>query len=165
MANMKKHSGKIWAVVGVLGLGGLFAWPIMNDENRPIVKAWNDAGIECLSGQQPAAMHIHPRLFITVDGVNEPISGDMGIVRGCMTEVHVHTGEDNVLHVESVFANKEFKLSDFVETIYGQSIEREGYTLEMKVDGELSTEYGEFVFAEDGQVIELEYTSVVESSE
>lgn len=149
----------IYGVVAVVVLGGLFAWPIINDETRPVVKAWNEADVECLSGHQAAVSHIHPRLFITVDGANEPISGDMGIVRSCMAEIHVHSGEANILHVESAWPNKEFKLSQFVEAVYGEPIDREGYALEMKVDGEDSSEFGDLLL-QDGQVIELNYTSL-----
>ena len=100
-------------------IGGLFAWPIINDKNRPIVAAWKKAGIACLGPNVTVGKHIHPTLSISVDGVNESFDRDLGIARGCVGEFHVHKGNVGTLHLETISSTKEFKLSDF-SLIYGK---------------------------------------------
>ena len=158
---MKNNKLKNWTygIGAVVVLIGLFVWPAITDENGPLIRTWNEAGVECLDSHLDLAQHFHPQLFINVDGINESLSGNIGIVRGCMAETHIHGGESNIIHVESVWSDKEFNLGQFVESIYGQPIERAGYILEMKVNGEDSAEYGDLKL-EDEQVIELNYTSI-----
>ena len=139
-------------------IGGLFAWPIITDPNRPLVKAWNDAGIDCLSSHQNASQHIHQSLTITVDGINEIITANTGIVSGCMAELHVHEGEAGVIHLETVLPDKEFKLKDFF-IVHGAPLIREGYTLEAKVNGEVVADPAELILA-DKQQITLDYSVI-----
>jgi len=154
----KNNSGIIWGVVTVLVVGGLFAWPILNDDTRPMVKAWKDAGLDCLSGHTNLAQHIHQTLTITVDGENESLAKDIGIAPSCMAEVHVHSGQPNVLHLETIISDKRIELGKFF-TVYGKPIVREGYDLKMTInDKAYAGEPGELVL-EDGQVIELKYIS------
>ncbi len=144
--------------VGFLVLmGGLFAWPIINDKTRPLVKAWNDAGVGCLSGHQNASQHIHQQVTITVDGKPETLVGEIGIVRSCMAESHVHSGENNLIHVESADPNKKITLGQFF-VVYGKPLVRDGYNLEVIVNDKPVADPANLVL-EDKQVIEIKYTT------
>ena len=156
---VKNKLKNIVYVVLFLGvMGGLFAWPIINDKNRPLVKAWNAAGVGCISGHSAIAggsQHIHQDLIVTVDDKPEIIVGDMGIVRGCMAELHVHAGQNNHIHLESLDGTKKFRLTQFL-AIYGKPLQREGYTVEVIVNGTPVTD-PERLILEDKQVIEIKY--------
>ena len=140
----------------ILLLAGLFAWPIVTDKTRAWVKEWKAAGLECLNGHQNASQHIHQTVTINVDDKPETLVGDLGYVRSCMAEIHIHKGQDNYLHVESVSADKKFKLGQFF-AVYRKPLEREGYTLEAKVNGEAYTGNIADLILADKQVIELNY--------
>ena len=145
----------VWVVIGIVLLGGLFMWPKFSNPYRGDIKAWERAGVDCLPSHTRAALHIHPHLTITVDGTQEDIPQNTGIVRGCMAELHTHEG-DGTIHAESVLAAKEFTLGQFL-LIYKKPYEREGYTVSMKVDGVESQE-GEDLVLRDKQDVVLEYT-------
>lgn len=55
--------------------------------------------------------HIHPEIYININGKNESIPKDIGIKPGCMTSIHTHSS-DGIIHVESPVA-KDFTLGDF----------------------------------------------------
>lgn len=156
--NNNKFKNWMYGIGVVVVLGGLFAWPIINDDSKALVKAWDEVDVDCLSGgHQVAQLHIHPQIRITVDGSPESIPDDMGSVRACtMAEIHTHDSS-GTLHVESTLSSKEFNLGQFL-VVYGEPLEREGYNLEVRVNGEASEASADLVF-EDRQVIELIYTS------
>ena len=132
----------------------LFMLPRWSDKTRAQVAVWDDAGVGCLPSHQNANLHIHPLLTITVDERSEGIPANVGIVRSCMAETHTHDAGGTV-HIESVVAGKTFTLGQFF-TIWGKSLEREGYDLMMAVDGVPSAEFGNAVM-KDGQTMELAY--------
>lgn len=158
---MAKNKLKNWIYGGgvLILLVILFGWPIVNDKTRPLVKAWNAAGVGCISGHsaiQGVGQHIHQTLNITVDGKPEKIVGDLGISRGCMAELHVHAGTDNYIHLESLDKQKKFTLGQFL-AVYGKELNREGYTLEATLNGQPYTGDISQLILEDKQVIELKY--------
>jgi len=58
-------------------------------------------GIKCQASEQ-LAYHIHAYLKIYVDGNQVDVPGGIGIVPGrCYYWLHVHTGYDNFIHIES----------------------------------------------------------------
>ncbi|MBI2013698.1 MAG: hypothetical protein HYS87_02650 [Candidatus Colwellbacteria bacterium] len=157
---MKKYKNLIIGIAVVAVIGGLFVWPIINDETRGMAALWNDADVNCISGHgAPLQQHIHQLLLITVDGVEETINENFGIVRSCMGELHVHGAEPNKIHLESLEKNKEFTLEQFF-VVYGTAIEREGYTLEAFINGEPYEGVIAELTLEDQQSIELEYSSI-----
>ena len=160
---MSKNNMKttFYIVSAAVVIGGLFAWPIINDKNRPIVSEWKKAGIACLGPGAKVAKHEHADLTINVDGKQESFDRDLGIARGCMGEFHVHAGQPGVLHLETISATKEFKLSDFA-LIYGKPFLREGYKIEVILNGKSYEGDPAGLILDDQQVIELIYTSVGE---
>lgn len=147
----------VWIVVIVLLLAGLFAWPKLNNPYRAQIASWAENGIDCLEGHSRAALHIHPHLTITADGVNETIPANTGIVRGCMAEIHMHDASGTI-HIESARAVKEFTLGQFL-VVYQHPFVREGFEAALKVDNATSTE-GEHLILRDKQDIVLAYTSI-----
>ncbi len=153
----------VYSVAFLAVMGGLFAWPILNDKNRPLIKEWNAADVGCISGHSAIAgvgQHIHQTINITVDGKAETIVGDLGVVRGCMAETHVHQGQDNVVHVESLDGSKKLKLTQFL-VVYGKPLQREGYTVEVIVNGTPVAD-PENLILEDKQVIEIKYHPIAQ---
>lgn len=158
---MAKNNLKNWAYgVGITAaVVGLFAWPIITDPHKAEVAQWKAAGLGCLGGHMNAHQHIHQQLLITVDGAPETLSGDIGIVPSCMAEVHVHRGESNLLHVESVLPDKKLTLGQFF-VVYGKPIQRDGYKLEIKVNGTVYAQDPASLVLQDKQVIEMKYTKI-----
>lgn len=151
----KNKSIWIFGVVIVLVLIFLFALPRFNNPNREDLKRWKAADIDCLPAHTNANLHIHPELEIIVDGVQENISANLGIVRSCMAEIHTHDAS-GVIHVESVSSGKTFTLSQFF-LAWDKPLEREGSNLEMTVDGAENRELGDLIL-KDKQKIILTYT-------
>jgi len=146
----------IHIVIGIVVLIiGLFALGRLSDPNKKITAEWESYGVACLpNGHQNLGQHIHATLHIEIEGTEETIPANVGVVSTCMAELHTHEA-DNVVHIESVEKDKRFTLGAFMKML-GKDIERPGYGLEMTVDDNSSTEYSELVFL-DNQRILLKY--------
>ncbi|MCP6720016.1 MAG: hypothetical protein KJI72_01640 [Patescibacteria group bacterium] len=145
----KNKSTIIWVIVVVFVLGGLFALPkFFGSSSSP-----SGSGIPCLAQHLPVREHIHPQLTITVDSEFEAIPGTIGN-SPCLRTIHTHdrTGE---LHIEPQDDSR-YTLVDFFRA-WGQSIEREGYVLEITVDGTRVENPATIIF-KDRQRIVMEYT-------
>lgn len=123
------------------------------------ISYFGNTDIACLTqGHQNLAFHVHPKMKISVDGVNETIPANIGINAGCMSEIHTHdaTGE---IHVESINGDrlKEMSLADLYK-VWGTSPERDGYNLEIYLNGELKNSVVEIPIIDHSQ-IEMKYTS------
>jgi len=153
----KNKSRAIGIIVVVVILVVLFMLPRFTDGSRKMVTGWNDMGVDCLAGHENANLHIHPILKITVNGKSETVPANIGIVRSCMAEVHTHDASGTI-HIESVAADKTFTLEQFFG-IWGMTLERDGYTVAMIVDGKANTEMGALLL-KDHQEISLSYTKV-----
>ncbi|MEK6951412.1 MAG: hypothetical protein AABX29_00185 [Nanoarchaeota archaeon] len=148
----------IWiGLILILILGVLFAWPRFTNPNRETIKKWNELSIECLNGHQNVSSHIHSHLTITIDGTNQTIPNEIGIVRDCMAEVHTHDALGTI-HIESVSAGKQFRLQDFF-LVWGESIEKPDYKLEMTADGLLNDQLGNLIMTDKQQII-LKYSKL-----
>lgn len=91
-----------------------------------------------------------------MDGAEEAIPTNIGNVPGCTAELHSHD-ETGKIHVESPRADEKFTLSQ-VFTVWGKSIEREGYELKATLDNEPLENAGKLIL-KDGQKITLEYAA------
>lgn len=135
----------------------LFALPRFTDPKRGLASLWKNAGVECLAmGHSNVSQHFHPHLAIIVDGAQEDIPTNMGVLNNCMAEIHTHDGTGTI-HVETLAADKAAYLKDFF-TVYGKPIQREGYAVSMTVDGQPNPLLGELVLADKQQIV-LEYKS------
>ena len=144
----------IWVVVIlVIALAGfgiykyLFTGPVDgNLAADPLKSCVNHAG----------GMHIHPDLSISIDGVAQEIPANIGVSVACMRPLHTHDSTGKI-HVEFP-REHDFRLRDFF-TLWGESFNKEGYSVTMTVNGEASAEY-ENLILRDGDQIKLDYTTI-----
>lgn len=158
---IKKYKTPILVVLGLAVLFFLMYLPTLNDPNRELINEWNNAGIECINGHQNVAIHYHPTLTVLMDGQEQRIPAETGIVSSCMAEVHTHD-LSGTLHVESANPNKEITLGQFFD-VWGEDIQKEGYELTTTLNGEELEDPGSLVL-QDGDQIVLDYQSTEENS-
>lgn len=143
----------IYAVVGIIILAGLFAYPRFKKEGGGTSGLGSD--VPCLTPNASLVQHTHQQLSITVDGKNETVPADIGLT-GCHRAIHTHddTGQ---IHVEAQ-DSRDYTLGDFFK-VWDKIIEREGYDLEMTADNlPVSRELWESLVLKDKQEIILKYT-------
>jgi hypothetical protein len=107
---------------------GLIFWSRFTSPDYKQVKVWNSYGVDCLpNGHQNLGQHIHPDIFVTIDGNPVAIPANIGINTQCMAELHTHdtTGK---IHIETIDPNREMMLGQFFD-MWGEPIKKEGYTL------------------------------------
>ncbi len=140
-------------IVVLLIVAGLFSISNYLSPNRAIVQSWKKVGVQCLTnGHTNLAQHIHQNLDIELDGVHQDIPANIGVLSNCLAEIHTHDSEQNLIHIESAEAGKEFKLKDFF-TIWGEPFERAGYnTPIIVVDTATTTEGGDLILKDKMQI-------------
>jgi hypothetical protein len=150
----------IIAIATAIIIAGLFVWSRFSNPYRNLITDFNRAGIDCVSGFQKIVQHFHPRLQITVDGVEEIIPAGIGDYPGCTAEIHTHDASGEI-HVESPNASKTFYLKNFFE-VWGRSLERKGYAVSMIVDSltASSDEAIRGLILKDRQQIILQYKTI-----
>ena len=141
----------IWFVV-IVAVVGLFLIPRIFNKNNDA-----NAKVPCLLPNMPMLQHIHPVLKIEVDGVNEIIPNEIGLSPACEKAVHTHEEGDGTIHVEAQ-DNRQYTLNDFF-SVWGKSIFREGYNLEISADGNVVQDSAQIIF-KDSQQIVLKYTKI-----
>lgn len=151
-----KFSTWIWIIIGAVVLVGLLMWPRLVGPASGLLKEFKAAGIDCIAGHTNLGQHIHPHLSIQVDGIEETIPANLGILPGCMAEVHTHD-TTGTIHTETASSAKQMHLKQFM-TAYQIPLERPGYSLAITVDGQ-PTQEGVELILRDKQVIVLEYRS------
>lgn len=156
---MKKQLPLVIGVIVILGVLLVFTSQLQTNSQVRFVEGTN---VACLpNGHQQLALHVHPTLAIFVDGEREPIPANVGIIGSCMSEMHTHD-TSGTLHIETASRARfnELSLSDFFD-VWGQPLDREGYTMEVSVNGTPVSSVDE-VPLEDLAQIELRYTSISE---
>ncbi len=156
--NYNKSRFKIYLYFAILivALGALFIWPKINDPNKEIVTKWSTLDVECLqNGHVNLAQHIHSNLTISVDGAKTEIPADIGILKNCMAEVHIHDNTGKI-HIETAEAGKQFMLKTFFD-VWGEKLNKDGYSLKMSVNNIPNEEGGDLILADNQQIL-LEYT-------
>ena len=151
---MKRNKATIiWVTVVVLVLGGLFVLPRLLGSSP---SSSIGSGVPCLVQRAPVIKHIHPQLTIVLDGEFETIPSAIGN-NPCLRQIHTHdrTGQ---LHVEPQGVDRDYTLEDFFR-VWGKSLERDGYSLEVTVGGKVVTDPSDLLF-QDGQRIVAEYTEL-----
>jgi hypothetical protein len=152
-----KNRSTIFFVILIIAIVGLLFWARAASEPKEVANMnFPGTEIQCLTfGHQNLAQHFHPSLGISVDGTHESIPTDIGITENCMAEVHTHDASGE-LHIESVVRGKTFNIFDFF-AVRGESIEREGYTYQMFVNGN-EVDPATYIFS-DLDRVEIRYTS------
>lgn len=158
---MKKNKN-ILIGVGIVVVLGVLLWMTASMRTSSTLTFVPGTSVACLPlGHQQLALHIHPKLSITIDGVPEVIPANIGVSATCMAELHTHDAT-GVIHVETATRDRFYELSfaDFFD-VWGVPLEREGYALAITVDG-VSVENPDEVPLEDGSSIVLAYRSLSE---
>lgn len=156
---MKKKNLIIGFVVVVL-LGVLLYFSASMQTSGTLVMV-GTTNVACLpNGHQQLAVHIHPKLSITVDGVPEVIPANIGVTQTCMAEIHTHDATGSI-HVETATADRVEQLSfDDFFAVWGTPVEREGYTVAVTVNGEVVESLAAVPLRDNDQV-QLVYTRAV----
>lgn len=137
--------------ISLVGLSGLFSLGGANNSSQD-QKQNKGQRVQCLTSE---LFHIHPELAILVDGKQEAVPANIGIIPGCTYELHTHA-TDGIIHVESA-VDRGYTFADFM-FLWQKPLLRDGYTLKMTVDGQETIDPN-FVM-EDGQKVILEYTKI-----
>ena len=120
---MNKRPVWPWLIgVGVLFAAGSYALRVY----RPILTPIHD-DIPCITEGLPLLQHLHPELYIYVNGTQEMMPGTIGHFAECEKVLHTHDDNLNLIHVEAQ-NNAIYTLEDFFR-VWGQPIERSGYVL------------------------------------
>ena len=137
--------------ISLVGLSGLFSLGGSSNSSSQDQKQNKGQRVQCLTSE---LFHIHPELAILVNGKQEVVPANIGIIPGCTYELHTHT-TDGIIHVESA-VDRGYAFADFL-SVWGEPLLREGYTLKMTLDGQ-EIANSNFVM-KDGQKIILNYSS------
>jgi len=164
MAKKKDKKGLVIFVaiattISLAGLTGLFGTGTPQQSNTgqdvPVdpTEVANVTGVPCLTSE---AFHLHPHLTIMIDGTEEPLPANIGVLEGCTQELHTHE-LDGVIHVESD-VDKGYTFADFLN-VWGLGLEQSGYITRLTVNDEFNENDTSFKL-EDGQEILLEFIAV-----
>ena len=145
----------VFSLVFAVILVGLIFWQKENNAAPGNQKAEVASTVPYLLPNLPLKQHIHPELKIFVDGVEEALPAEIGLTLTQHRAIHTHE-TDGVIHVEAQ-DTRDYTLGNFF-SVWGKTIAREGYDVQMLVDGSPSTKYENLVFR-DGQKIVLKYTT------
>lgn len=115
-----------------------------------------------IKGHQNLALHIHPRLKIIINRVQQEIPGNIGLSQTIMKPIHTHDTSGK-LHTESP-CPREFTLGDFFE-IWGKNFNstcifeycaNETSILKTYVNGQENFAFENYIMR-DGDEIVIEY--------
>jgi hypothetical protein len=140
--------------------------PDSDPETEPESEENTDWSKECLASHSNLEMHIHPTLVIQIENDSYIVGANTGIdTEICVESMHIiHTHDDSgKLHVETPEVT-DIKLSIFFEIWQVPFNENRildyqvnsTHELIMKIDGEVSTEWGDHIFV-DGESILIHY--------
>lgn len=146
----------VFSLIFAAALGGLIYWQMQNNTAPGNQKAEVASTVPYLLPNLPLKQHIHPELKIFVDSAEEALPAEIGLTLTQHRAIHTHE-TDGVIHIEAQ-DTREYTLGNFF-SVWGRTIAREGYDVEMLVDDKTNTEY-ENLILRDGQKIVLKYTRI-----
>lgn len=141
--------------IGLSVMAVLLALFIVPRLGKPSVTG-DGSDVPCLVPNAPLLIHIHPQLTIDLDGKNEIVPANIGLGGSCEHALHTHD-TTGTLHVESQ-TQRDYTLGDFYK-VWGENIQRPGYSVTMTVDGKPSQEFDKLIL-KDGQNIILDYKKI-----
>ena len=154
----KGNTTVIVTVVGILVvIAGLLSLSYFNNGTPSTLRDTSE--LPCLLPNIDLAMHIHLKLHIIVDDKEEIIPANIGLTDNCHKPLHTHE-TDNELHVESQTI-RDYTLGEFM-SVWGKSIERDGYSVAMTIDDNPSAELGAHIFRDKEKIV-LDYKKTVET--
>lgn len=130
----------------------------IDEEDKKEEERIKKLGFACIDSHSDLKQHIHPWIFVDVDGVKEEIPAEIGITWDCMSEMHTHANSGKI-HIETISEEKHFVFNDWMN-LWNKSLKREGYFNFFYVNGERVKEGELLKYAfKDGDVIYLDYES------
>lgn len=159
-----KYFKKLVISIAVLVLVVAFLWWAVSGMLQESSQCKNTRAIEQnIGSHQNLAQHIHADLRIVIDGKEQAIPSDIGIVPGIMRPVHTHDASGEV-HIEGP-CRREYSLGEFFEVWGKQFSERcifekctDKGELTMTVDGKDSKEFDSHMVHDDETIV-ITYTS------
>ena len=141
-----------WIGVIVVILFAILIAPQFSGKVRDFRKRLALINADCIGNEgQNLAQDIHQTLKIIVDGVEQVIPANVGIISSCTAEVHTHD-TTGLIHIETLTSGKTFKLKDFF-TIWGEQFDRPGYEMNMTVNGNPDGNLSELVLKNEQQIV------------
>ena len=114
-----------------------------------------------IGGHQNIALHIHSGLTIKINGTEQEIPVNIGILPGIMRPLHTHDGTGEI-HIEGPY-KRDFTLGEFFE-IWGETLNAtcifeyctnigSNSTLKMLVNEQESQQFENYVLREDDRIL------------
>lgn len=149
----KNKMKKIGVLLGIifcaaLVLGGIWyavAHPAKLRTNREVA-------LSCTT-DMATQFHIHPRLSLSIKGVQQDVPANIGVKAGCMNPLHTHDASGTI-HIESP-EKRDFTVADFF-AVWDKPFQKENMTVKMFVNGKENTELENYVM-QDKDEIEIRY--------
>lgn len=142
----------IWIIGTIIVIFGLFAWSAHLQKADPDTIATR-------------GIHWHPQVHIFIDDEELTIPENIGLEYG-HEPIHTHDdANEGIVHLEFEGGVKQddVRLKEFFNT-WSKDINDFGTLVNMTVNGEASTKYGEYLM-QDEDVIKLYYNSAQEHGE
>lgn len=105
-----ENKSYVWALGGIIVVIGLFVWLAAAPQKTVTPRTNREIALLCTT-DMATVFHIHPVLSIVINGQNQTIPANIGILPTCMHSIHTHDAT-GTLHVESP-EQRDFTLSDF----------------------------------------------------
>lgn len=132
-----------------------------NSNNPPQIdstKSNRDVALSCTLDMY-TQFHIHPHLQIIINGQNQVIPANVGIVGNCLHPIHTHD-DTGIIHVESP-VKRDFTLADFF-AVWNKSFNKDQildykadnqHTIKETVDGKEVQDYENTVLQDKQQIV------------
>ncbi|MBI5794503.1 hypothetical protein HZA87_05510 [Candidatus Uhrbacteria bacterium] len=130
----------------------------MKNETSGEPRSTREIALSCTT-DLATQFHIHASLSIIVNGVVQAIPGQVGVKSFCMNPIHTHDGSGQ-LHIESP-VRRDFTVDDFF-AVWGETFSKEqilsnaadnGHVITMTVNGKENQDFGQYVLADDDQIV------------
>ena len=154
---------KKFVIVGVLVALTIGVGSMIITSNSPSYKLpmSNSLTSSSVPHDSMGMMHIHPHLSVIIDGKSVAVPANIGIDSSLwnfhtldsygmtgMAPLHTHK-DDGVIHVES-YKDQDYTLGQFL-AVWGMQFD--GYNVQVTVDGNRISDYGNHVFKDGEQIV------------
>ncbi|MEK6843869.1 MAG: hypothetical protein AABX83_00425 [Nanoarchaeota archaeon] len=167
MHHKSKKSGKIIFILIIISILGFIIWSIngaITESNSCKTAPVTEINI---GTHQDVKLHIHSELRIVIDGEEQFIPANIGVLPGIMRPVHTHdaTGE---IHMEGP-CQRDFKVGEFFQVwgkefssqcIFDKCIDKG--ELKIIVNGIQNNEFENYIMRDDDNIV-IEYKSTLPS--
>jgi len=158
-----KNAKKLGAWLTIIVLIGLFAWGVsffVGDISECKTMSVTEMNI---GGHNNLVSHIHADLKIIIDGAEQVIPTNVGVLPGVMRPTHTHDSTGHI-HIEGT-CPRDFLVGDFFQ-VWNKGFDQEcifdkctdSGTIEMRVNGKDNLDFENYIMG-DGDLMVIEYNS------